>query len=126
MPRSTMTISDRLTEAREAAGLTIAETARRAAVAERTLKAWEAGKSTPRPNKLQMLAGVLSVPMLWLLSGDSEYEVGTSHVSRIDELDGKVRRLEELQREIVLLTGEISDQISHIRRNEAELEKLAS
>ncbi len=126
MPRSSMTIADRLSEAREAAGLTIAEAARRAAVSERTLKAWEAGKASPRPNKLQMLAGVLSVPMLWLLSGDAEYEVNTSHVSRIDELDGKVRRLEELQREITLLTGEISDQINHIRRNEAELEKLAS
>ncbi len=126
MPRSSISISERLTEAREAAGLTIAEAARRAAVAERTLQSWEAGKATPRPNKLQMLAGVLSVPMLWLLSGDAAYEANTSHVSRIDELDGKVRRLEELQREISLLTGEISAQLSHIRRNEAELEKLAS
>ena len=96
MPRSSISISERLTEAREAAGLTIAEAARRAAVAERTLQSWEAGKATPRPNKLQMLAGVLSVPMLWLLSGDAAYEANTSHVSRIDELDGKVRRLEEL------------------------------
>ena len=72
MTRPENSIAARLIDAREAAGLTIEEAARRAAVSVRTLKAWESGKTTPRPNKLQMLAGVLNVSIVWLLTGQGE------------------------------------------------------
>ena len=126
MTRSNTTVPQRLVEAREAAGLTQAEAARLAAVSVRTLKAWESGKVKPRPNKLQMLAGVLAVPLLWLLSGNEEYEVpDDSRTSRLDQLEHKVRRLSDLQREMSSISEEISAELAAIRSIDAELDKLA-
>lgn len=126
MTRPTTSIAHRLVEAREAAGLTQAEAARLAAVSQKTLKAWEAGKTTPRPNKLQMLAGVLSVPLLWLLGGGEQYEPVDSRTSRLDILEQKVSRLADLQREISVISGEIAADLTAIRQLEAELDQLAS
>lgn len=127
MTRPTTTVAERLIEAREAAGLTQAEAARLAAVSVRTLKAWESGKVKARPNKLQMLAGVLAVPLLWLLSGNEEYEVhDDSRTSRLDQLEQKVRRLSDLQREMTSISDEITAELSAIRSIDAELDKLAS
>ena len=126
MTRPENSIAARLIDAREAAGLSIEEAARLAAVSVRTLKAWESGKATPRPNKLQILAGVLSVPLLWLLGGDDQYEPVDTHSSRLDALEQKVNRLAGLQREMSMISEEIMSDISVIRRREAELDKLAS
>lgn len=126
MTRPETTIADRLIEARETAGLTIEEAARLAAVSSRTLKNWESGKSTPRPNKLQMLAGVLSVSLLWLLGGQEEHEPTDIRMSRLDVLEQKVNRLSELQREMAVISGEIAADLTDIRRIDAELDQLAS
>ena len=93
LTRPTTSIAHRLVEAREAAGLSQAEAARLAAVSLKTLKAWETGKTSPRPNKLQMLSGVLSVPLLWLLGGGEQYEPVDTRTSRLDMLEQKVSRL---------------------------------
>ena len=34
-----------------------------------TLRNWEEDRAEPRANKLQMLAGLLNAPMIWLMSG---------------------------------------------------------
>jgi transcriptional regulator with XRE-family HTH domain len=64
------TFGDRVAAAREALGVAQAELARRLGVKPQTVAAWEADRSEPRANKLQMLAGVLGVPMVWLMSGE--------------------------------------------------------
>ncbi|PQO22760.1 transcriptional regulator [Rhodobacteraceae bacterium WD3A24] len=66
------TFGDRLAGAREAAGLTQAELAKRLGVKLKTVIGWEQDLSEPRANKLQMLAGLLSVSMTWLLTGEGE------------------------------------------------------
>ncbi len=63
------TFGDRMTGAREATGLSQAELARRLGVMVNTIRAWENDQSEPRANKLQMLAGILGVSIMWLLSG---------------------------------------------------------
>jgi transcriptional regulator with XRE-family HTH domain len=126
LTRPTTSIAHRLVEAREAAGLSQAEAARLAAVSLKTLKAWENGKTTPRPNKLQMLSGVLSVPLLWLLGGGEQYEPVDTRTSRLDMLEQKVSRLADLQREINTISGEIAADLTAIRQLDAELDKLAS
>jgi len=68
----TTTFGDRMTGAREAAGLGQAELARRLGVKVKTVRAWENDQSEPRANKLQMLAGLLGVSIMWLLSGTGE------------------------------------------------------
>ncbi len=126
MTRPTTSIAHRLVEAREAAGLSQAEAARLAAVSLKTLKAWENGKTSPRPNKLQMLSGVLSVPLLWLLGGGEQYEPVDTRTSRLDILEQKVSRLADLQREITLISGEIAADLTAIRQLDDELDRLAS
>ncbi len=66
------TFGDRMTGAREAAGLSQAELAKRLGVKVKTIRAWENDRSEPRANRLQMLAGVLGVSIMWLLNGEGD------------------------------------------------------
>ena len=66
------TLGDRLTAAREDAGLSAPDLAARVGVSEETVAAWEADMSEPRANRLSMLAGVLNVSLRWLLTGEGE------------------------------------------------------
>jgi len=66
---STSTFGDRLVLAREAMGLGQGQLARRMGVKLQTLRNWEEDRSEPRANRLQMLAGMLNVSMVWLMSG---------------------------------------------------------
>lgn len=66
------TLGDRLTAAREAQSMTKADLARRLGVRVKSLEAWENDTAEPRANKLQMIAGVLSVSIRWLLTGEGE------------------------------------------------------
>ena len=66
------TFGDRLTAAREAAGMTQKEFATRLGVRLTTVQAWENDLAEPRSNRLQMLAGMLSVSLMWLLTGEGD------------------------------------------------------
>ncbi len=66
------TFGDRLAGARDAAGLSQADLARKIGVKEKTIHAWEDDVSEPRANRLQMLAGLLNVSLMWLLTGEGE------------------------------------------------------
>ena len=66
------TFGDRLAVARDAAALTQSQLAARVGVRLKTLQNWETDRSEPRANRLQMLAGVLNVSMVWLLTGEGE------------------------------------------------------
>ncbi|MFN3824216.1 MAG: multiprotein-bridging factor 1 family protein [Pseudorhodobacter sp.] len=68
----TSTFGDRVAGAREAAGLTQEEFARRLGVKLKTVQGWEDDALDPRANKLQMLAGMLNVSIRWLLTGEGE------------------------------------------------------
>ena len=59
----------RLKVARDNANLSQEQLAGRVGVMVRSVKAWESGKSVPRANRLQMLAGILGVSLSWLLEG---------------------------------------------------------
>jgi len=66
------TFGDRVAGAREHAGMTQGDLAKRLGVKLKTLKAWEDDQSEPRANKLSMMAGLLNVSLLWLLSGEGD------------------------------------------------------
>jgi transcriptional regulator with XRE-family HTH domain len=68
----TSTFGDRLVLAREASGLGQAELATRMGVKAQTVRAWEEDHAEPRANRLQMMAGMLNVSMVWLMSGQGE------------------------------------------------------
>ena len=63
------TMGGRISAAREAAGLTVAQGARRLGVKTATLSNWENDRSEPRANRLTMLAGLLNVSPMWLITG---------------------------------------------------------
>jgi len=60
---------DRLRNAREASGMSQKLMASRLGVKCATVAKWESGKEDPRANRLQMLASLLNVPLMWLLAG---------------------------------------------------------
>ncbi|MWD28025.1 helix-turn-helix domain-containing protein [Aquicoccus sp. SCR17] len=88
------TFGDRIAAAREHAGLSQAQLARRLGVRVDTVRAWEDDRSEPRANRLSMMAGLLSVSMMWLLNGEGdglpapgeEEEMPTDLKEALDEL----------------------------------------
>jgi len=66
------TFGDRVAGAREQAGMTQKQLAKRLGVRVATLRAWEEDLSEPRANRLSILAGLLNVSMMWLINGEGE------------------------------------------------------
>lgn len=66
------TFGDRLAAAREAAGMTQSQLARRLGVKKATIADWENDLSEPRANRLSMMAGMINVSIMWLLTGEGE------------------------------------------------------
>lgn len=69
---SQATLGDRLSAAREAAGLSQSALANRLGVRLKTLRGWENDLAEPRANRLQMLAAMLGVSLRWLMTGEGE------------------------------------------------------
>lgn len=120
-PADDNTLGGRIQMARTAMGLSVAQLARRAGVLSKTLENWERDRSEPRANKLQMLAGVLNVPPMWLLGGelshlDPEFDVTLDETA---DLAGKVDRLLKLHERMSVLLFEVQ---SEIRRLQTEIE----
>ena len=100
----TTTFGDRLAGAREAAEMTQVALARRLGVAVKTLRAWEEDRSDPRANRVQMLAGLLNVPLAWLLSGEGDGPA-VAAADGAGDLLGEVTRL---RRDAVRLTERLA------------------
>lgn len=64
------TFGDRVSAARQAAGLSQNALSHKLGVKLKTIRGWEDDLAEPRANKLQMLAGVLNVSLVWLLTGE--------------------------------------------------------
>jgi len=102
------TFGDRLSGAREEAGMNQDELARRMGVKLRTLRNWEEDLSEPRANKLSMMSGMLNVSLLWLLTGEGEGPDGpqTGELSGdVSELLGEMR---DLQKQIAVSTERLA------------------
>lgn len=76
------TFGDRLEAARGAKGLSVEALAEKIGVEVSTVETWESDADSPRANRIQMLAGLLNVSIIWLISGESN---GTSHVAETYE-----------------------------------------
>lgn len=79
------TFGDRLAGAREAAGLSQEDMARRLGVRLTTVQSWEDDQSEPRANRLQMMAGMLNVSIVWLLTGEGPGLSGPTEPGHLDE-----------------------------------------
>lgn len=111
----TSTFGDRLTIAREALGIDQADLARRIGIKIQTLRNWEEDRSEPRANRLQMLAGMLNVPIVWLMSGQGDLPSALEPDQRLDEgleaCFGELRRLRQEQMQIAEKLGRIEKRL---------------
>ncbi|WP_424934200.1 helix-turn-helix domain-containing protein [Amaricoccus macauensis] len=98
----TSTFGDRVTLAREALGLDQTALAEKLGVKLKTLRNWEDNRAEPRANKLQMLAGVLNVSMIWLLSGKGRLPqvVADATQQTIEECLNELQDIQAEQRRI--------------------------
>ncbi|WP_319633652.1 helix-turn-helix domain-containing protein [Pelagibius marinus] len=96
--------------AREAAGLSVAQAARRLGVKTATWQGWENDRSEPRSNKLTMIAGTLGVSPAWLLTG-----LGDGPTEGIDD------EVQALRQEVGLI---VQDVASAQARLDAVLKRL--
>ncbi len=86
------TFGDRLTGAREAAGLDVEALAAKLGVKPAAIRAWEEDRSEPRANRIAMLAGLMNVSLVWLLTGTGEGPADADPV-RDGDLLAQVRRM---------------------------------
>ena len=90
------TLGGRISIAREAAGLSVADVVKRLGVRANTYEAWEADRSEPRANKLVALAGILNVSPPYLLSGLGKQPTQSAFPERqITQLKAQVEQLEQ-------------------------------
>lgn len=104
------TLGGRISLAREAARLTMAQAARRLGVQTASWNAWECDRAAPRSNRLAMMAGLLGVSPTWLLTG-----LGSGPVER------SASDVTELLRELQMASAEA---VSSQRRVQELLAKL--
>ncbi|MBO6639440.1 MAG: helix-turn-helix domain-containing protein [Roseitalea sp.] len=106
------TLGGRIVSARETAGLTTAQLARRLGVKSATLQNWESDRSEPRSNKLFMLAGLLNVSPTWLINGLGE-SPGETLPARTEVTIAR-EQLVELRGQIEKLTGSIDQVLARL------------
>ncbi|GIX14836.1 MAG: transcriptional regulator [Paracoccaceae bacterium] len=98
----TATLGERIAAARAALGLSVAELAQKLGVRADTVAKWEAGRSEPRANRLQILAGLLNVNLVWLITGRGpgaplpRRRAGAVPEDVLDELRALRRRQQQL------------------------------
>jgi len=110
----TATFGDRVAGAREALGIGQPELAKRIGVKVKTLRDWENDLAEPRANRLQMLAGVLGVSLMWLLTGEGE---------GIDPPTGEPAGTQDSIRDLLLELRAVRADIDHGADRLARIEK---
>ena len=106
------TLGGRIVSARETAGLTTAQLARRLGVKSATPQNCESDSSEPRSNKLFMLAGLLNVSPTWLINGLGE-SPGEALPARSDVMLAR-EQLIELRGQVEKLTGSIDQVLARL------------
>lgn len=102
---SDYTLGERICKARDIAGLSTAQLARRLGIKTSTLQSWESDRSEPRSNKLILLAGLLNVSPTWLLVGRGSPPVAEDTTA---DLDSMRVALDRIQKQAQALADEIA------------------
>ena len=108
-------IGRRLTEARDAAGLSQRELADHLGVKESTITKWESGERSPRGQRVSKLAGILGVSLSWILVGRGvEPSAGNHDIAQLraelrlarDRLDDVVSELAVIDKRLAAMGGD--------------------
>jgi len=95
------TLGDRLAGAREAAGMTRAELARRMGLKLSTIGKWEDDLAEPRANRLQMLSGLLGVSLTWLLTAEGDGPGPAADVPLRDDLRNVLSEMRQVRTDLL-------------------------
>jgi len=109
------TFGDRLEAARTAAGMTPAGLAAVLGVQKKTIEAWEADRSEPRANRLQMLAGAVGVPLVWLMTGAGAVPRTVDSEPLPDSARAALDELAQLRRSALALAEEAVQMEQRVR-----------
>ena len=94
--------------AREAAGLSQKSLAKRLGVKSKTIAGWENDLSEPRANRLQMLAGLLNVSLMWLLMGEGDgVDLPDGAAADAAHVKGVLAEIRELRAAMTAMTGRL-------------------
>lgn len=108
------TLGDRLARARDAAGMSQSQLARRLGVKAATVRNWETDRSEPRANRLQMLSGLLGVSFVWLMTGTSRDESAApvEHLpAGLPDILAELREVRVLQGQLAERTGQLEKRL---------------
>ncbi|MEO3386278.1 helix-turn-helix transcriptional regulator [Mesorhizobium sp. CAU 1741] len=106
------TLGGRISLGREAAGLTVAQAARRLGVMTESWNAWERDRDVPRASRLTMMAGLLGVSPSWLLTG-----MGSGPFERPEEQPGDLMRaFQQTSDEIAALNRRMQEIAASLER----------
>ena len=114
------TFGDRVEAGRVAAELSQQELARKLGVKLKTVRGWEEDIAEPRANKLQMMAGLMNVSIMWLLTGEGDGVLGP------DEAHDSKNEARIILAELSKTRAEIAKKLGQIARLEARLSKVLS
>lgn len=121
------TTGSRIEQARNQLGLSLAQLASRISVESKTLANWEKNRIEPRGEELMKLAGVLQVPMVWLLTGETPKGSFRNPETRgCDEPAQKLERALAKQQTLTDLLNEVSVEIAELRRESKEKRDLVA
>jgi HTH-type transcriptional regulator, cell division transcriptional repressor len=101
-------LGERITNARLAKGISQEKLAELTGVKTSTLIKWETDRSSPRINRLNQLAGILGVSIVWLLAGDkSSLDVDPPSLNetmmlenKLDAAEATIDQLKDIIRDI--------------------------
>ena len=125
---SLSTMGSRLEQARIAQGFSVRQLATRIGVKPATVDNWERDRSEPRANKLLTLAGMLNVPVLWLLQGEdrSGRDYNVQVFSETAAIRQKLERATTMQQELTALLVEATADLARLQRDLDAEEELAA
>lgn len=108
------TLGGRLSRARDAAGMSSAQLARRIGVKSSTMQAWESDRSEPRANRLTMLAGFLGVTPTWLLCGVGNGREDAGEADELTVVRSRLARLKTMHAEMGEMIARAEDDLGRI------------
>ena len=111
-------LGERIANSRMTKNLSQSQLARRIGVKKKTIENWELDRVSPRANQLDRLAGVLNVPIIWLLAGgECPPEVnGPPDQIETAELESKIEHASNLVNKLSMLLAEIKANSRQIQR----------
>ena len=104
-------LGERIAHARRAKGLSQKQLADLVGVTKSTVAKWESDRTSPRANRLNQVAGLLGIPMAWLLGGvDTPATVDTPSLNETSILENKLEAMDALLRQMQEIVEDIRGQ----------------